>query len=513
MAIKIPIVADVESAVRGPERIADAFEKVQDSLDDVVKDAKRTEDALDDIGDGTKDAADASDDMAKKFRDDFDKVRKDSKDTGDGIGKGFKDGTDRAGDGMDDLKDEAASTAREAGASFDGSAEGIADAFQEVAANAFAGFGPAGAIAGLAAAAGIGIAISKLTEYAEKVTEAKEAGADWAQSFNTASMTERIDALRGSWEELGSTITDSKEWYELGQQNAVTAIEDIAAASRAGVGDVEGFVQAFNVTDPAQRLDALKDSLSSIDDQIKDLGPGWKATLGGPETERAYVDRKAVLENMRGVVQDQIRVQENANEIEDAYAESAEGSAAALAEKNDRIEESNELLEENADANRKAFRSDLALAEQLSETNKVLRDSKSTNNERKGAVLDAIDAVVDLASAEEEASGSTEDYNRVISRNRDQLYEQGKRAGLTRREMDDLIGTTKRVPREVSTNVTDRGSADRTRRELESVLETAGVKKDMTVGVRADTGQASYDVSQWRHAQQSIPVSIGLRAV
>lgn len=513
MAIKISLVADVADAVRGAEKVAESYEGVQDALDDVAREARKTEDALEDVGDGTKSAADAGDDMARKFRDDFDKIRKDAKGAGDGIGKGIDDGADKAAAGMDDLKDEAAGTSREMAASFDGSVESLAEGLQEVAANAFAGFGPAGAAAGLAAAAGIGIAISKLTEFAEEITAAKEAGAEWAQSFNTASMTDRLDALRGSWEELGSTITNSKEWYELGQKNAVTAIEDIAAAAREGVGDVDSFIEAFNVTDPEERLSALKDALGNIDDQIKDLGPAWKATLGGPEAEAAYIERKDTLENLRGVVQDQIRVQENANEIENAYAESAEGSAAALAEKNDRIEESNELLEENADANRKAFRSELDLAEQLRETNKVLGDNEASNSDRKGAVLDAIDAVVDLARAEEEASGSTEDYNRVIGRNRDQLYEQGRRAGITRREMDDLIGTTKRVPREVATNVTDRGTADRTRRELEDVLETAGVKKDMTVGVRADTGQASYDVSQWRHAQQSIPVSIGLRAV
>lgn len=511
MAIKISLVADVANALGGAEKVADAYEGVQDALDDVAREARKTEDALADVGDGTKAAADAGDDMAKKFRDDFDKIRKDAKGAGDGIGKGIDDGADKAAAGMDDLKDEAAGTSREMAASFDGSVDSLAEGLQEVAANAFAGFGPAGAAAGLAVAAGIGIAISKLTEYAEEVNAAKEAGAEWAQSFNTANMNDRLDALRSSWEELGTTITNSKEWYEIGQENGVSAIEDIAEAARAGVGDVQSFLEAFNTTDPERRLDALKGSLSNIDEQIADLGPQWKASLGGPEAEAAYLDRRSVLENLRGVVQDQIRVQENANEIEDAYAASAEGSAAALAEKNERIEESNELLEENADANRKAFRSELDLAEQLKQTNEVLSNNESSNNDRKAAVLDAIDAVIDLAQAEEEASGSTEDYNRVISRNREQLYEQGRRAGITRREMDDLIGTTKQMPREVATNVTDRGSADRTRRELESVLETAGVKRDMTIGVRASTAQAQQDVANFRYMVQATPLQLVLR--
>jgi hypothetical protein len=45
------------------------------------------------------------------------------------------------------------------------------------------------------------------------------------------------------------------------------------------------------------------------------------------------------------------------------------------------------------------------------------------------------------------------------------------------------------------------------------LLSYAGVKKDVTLGVHASTAQASIDVANWRHAQQSIPVQIGMRAV
>lgn len=512
MAIKIPIVADVENALRGPAQIADAFEEVQDALDDVVKDSKRAEEALEDIGSGAERAEDASDDMARKFRDDFDQVRKDSKTTGDKIGREIQDGTDRAGEGMDDLKDEAGGTAREVAASFDGSASSIAEGFQEVAANALAGFGPAGAAAGVAVAAGIGIAIAKLTEYAEKINEAKAAGAEWAQSFNTATIEDRIDALRSSWEELGSTITDSREWYEIGQKNAVSAIEDIAAASRAGVGDVDAFIDAFNMTDPEDRLDALRRSLDTINEEISGLGPAWRATLGGPEAEEAYLKRRETLENLRGVVQDQIRTQENANEIEDAYAQSAEGTAAALAEKNEQIEESNELLEENIDANRKLVSAEFALQDAQKELNEALSDGTKRGRAGKETLFDYSGAILDAAGAAEEASGSTSDYNRVIDRNRREFIDAARQMGYTRSEARRLADQYGLIPRSLRTNVSAPG-AERTERQLRDVLEQAGVKKDLTVGVRANTGQASYDVSQWRHAQQSIPVSIGLRAV
>ncbi len=75
------------------------------------------------------------------------------------LGKKTKKAAEEGKSGMDDFKQEANQTARESAASFDGSAESIVDVFQEVAANAFQGFGPAGAVAGLAIAAGIGLGV------------------------------------------------------------------------------------------------------------------------------------------------------------------------------------------------------------------------------------------------------------------------------------------------------------------------------------------------------------------
>lgn len=515
MAIKIPIVADVDRAVRDVQKLPDAFEDVQDSLDDVAKEARKTEDALEEVGDGTKKAGEASDDMEKKFRDDFDKVRKNAKDAGDGIGKGIKDGTDRAGEGMDTFKDEADGTAREAAASFDGSAESIGDVFQELAANAFAGFGPAGAVAGIAAAAGLGIAISKLQEAADKTNEAKEAGAEWAQSFNMADAEDRIQALRDRFAELSSEIVDDRQWWELWQDDAVSALDAVIDAQDKAGTSAADFMRAFNEVDPSKRLDSMRayrEELERQRDAFNESNLAATHRLDAPEA-RAWGEKRDSVKQLIDVLDDEIRKQEVANDVEAASAEAIKGTAIELAEKNEAIEESNELLEENADANRKAFRAELDLADQLRETNKTLKDSTASTSDKQKAVLDAIDAVVDLAQSEEDATGAVSDYNRVIERNRDQLYEQGRRAGITKREMDELIGATKRVPTRVSTNVTDNGTADRTRRKLEDVLETAGVKRDMTVGVRANTSQANTDVANWRHAQQSIPVSIGLRAV
>jgi hypothetical protein len=320
--IEIPLIADVAQFVGGMDKAADSVGELADVFDDAGDASERAGDkagdAMDDAG---KESADAADRVRKSWKEALDDVGDTSRKTGDDIGDSTKRGFEKAEDGARDFRDEADSVAKEAATSFDGSAESITDVFRDVAANAFAGFGPAAAGAGVLIAAGIGIAIERLTEYAEKVNEATEAGAEWATSFNTAGLQDRIAGLRDSWEELTAEVRDSREWYELTQERGVTAIEQIAAAARDGVGDVGAFIEAFNITDPVERLRALEDSLATIDRQIGDLGPAWRATLGGPETEQAYLDRRETLRDLRGIVEDQITVQETANDVERAHAD------------------------------------------------------------------------------------------------------------------------------------------------------------------------------------------------
>lgn len=515
MAIKISLVSDVADAIRGAEKVADSFEEVQDALDDVARDAKRTEDALEQVGDGSGKAADSADDMQRKFRDDFDKVRKDSKDAGDAIGRNVRDGTDRAGQGMDDFKDEADGTAREAAASFDGSAESIADTFQELAANAFAGFGPAGAVAGIAVAAGLGVAIAKLTEVADKINEAKEAGAEWAQSFNLAGIEDRIQALRDQFDELSSTIVDDRQWWELWQDDAVSALDAVIEAQNEAGTSTADFMRVFNELDPGKRLDGLKayrEELQAQSDAFNDLNKRAADRLNVPEA-REYGSKRDAVDEFIGVLDDEIRKQEVANEVEGATRDALRGTVQELQEKNEAIRESNDLLEENADANRSAFTAELDLKEQLSETNKVMQDQNATQDERKRSLADLAGQISDTASAEEEAKGTTDAYNRVLRAQRGAFIDAAEAAGYTEEEARDLFRTLVGGPKSKEIDVTDNGSAARTKKKLEDVLETAGIKRDLTVGVTANTAQANTDVANWRHAQSSIPVNLQLRAV
>lgn len=204
--ISIPIVSDVTGFLKGTRDVTGALDDVADSLDDVSREAqdagrdagralsdgiedgaRDAERALDDVGksDGldrvgeqadqaAREVETATEKMERSFKDAFDSAKKESRDAGRQVGDNTKRGFDDAKDGAGEFRDEANSTARESAASFDGSAQSIGDAFQEVAANAFAGFGPAGAAAGLAAAAGLGFVFSALEKAKERAQDLRD---------------------------------------------------------------------------------------------------------------------------------------------------------------------------------------------------------------------------------------------------------------------------------------------------------------------------------------------------
>jgi hypothetical protein len=210
--ITIDVGLEASGVAKGAKDAEKALEKLEDAVGDAAKEGKQ----LDKIEDELKD------------------VQRQSDKTGRDVGKNMDDGFDRAKKGADDFKQEANSTAREAAASFDGSAESIADAFQEVTANAFGGFGPAGAVAGLAAAAGIGLAVKAFEEVGEAQELSEEKVADWAKAFIESG--NRIIGAAHVVAEVQAIATDP-ERYKVAAQNAKDWGVDETTAMRAMAGD------------------------------------------------------------------------------------------------------------------------------------------------------------------------------------------------------------------------------------------------------------------------------------
>lgn len=304
MPIKIALVEDVSSVVKGSADAAKSFEDVADSLDDLARDAQRagdkTGDALSDgVKDGTKDSESSLDKLTRSFKDMTSDVSTQTRKVGDDLGDNVKRGTHDAEGGLSEFKDEAASTARETAASFDGSADSIAGSFQEVAANALGGFGPLGAAAGLAAAAGIGVLWSSIQEGSEKAAQqVSDAFDDMVESGNEFLSAELInqrmrDIIQGNEEAVAS--------YDRIKDVATRTGADIGLVLRAYAGDQD----ASNAL-----IDAANQKMQDIKDKYQ----------GGVLSDAARHDRGI----LSGVVSDLESVQgatDSAAKQYDAYAQ------------------------------------------------------------------------------------------------------------------------------------------------------------------------------------------------
>lgn len=239
MPIKIDFISNVTAFLRGTKQTEDALDNVADALDDMVTDGDRTERELE-----------------RNFRQISDAAKDSSRKIGDDVKDGFK----RAEKGAEEFKDEANSTAREAAASFDGSAESVGDAFQEIAANAFAGFGPAGAVAGLAAAAGIGLAAAGFEQVGEAEEASRERAAEWAQAFIDAGN----DIIGASYIVANVTaIATDPDRYKQAQDNARNWGVDVSTAMRAMSGDATALqVAQEGVTEKAAEYEAQTSKVS-----------------------------------------------------------------------------------------------------------------------------------------------------------------------------------------------------------------------------------------------------------
>jgi len=236
---EVSLVSNTKGFVQGLDQAGDAVEGIGDSLDSVVREASKAERALDTLGtegknagdkagdglergitDGAKDSKSEIDKLENKFKDLASTAKRETADLGNDIDSNVKRGTSGAGEGLKDFKEESASTAKESAASFDGSANSIVDAFQEVAANAFIGFGPAGLAAGLALAAGIGLisaAVQQSGEDAEKVKE--EVSNLTAELINVGKqggpsldyMVDRLQALATATQDGETSLKDLKK--------------------------------------------------------------------------------------------------------------------------------------------------------------------------------------------------------------------------------------------------------------------------------------------------------------
>jgi hypothetical protein len=305
--INLSVAADTKAFVDGINKgVIEPLEGAVDALDDL---AKAGDNAGEDITQAMKDAQKAT----ETNQDEFDKLSRVIKETGRSgrtAGDDIKAGMHGANQGLQDFKEESRQTAREAAQSFDGSAQSIVQVFQEIAANAFIGWGPAAAGAGIAAAAGIGLLTTAFQQQQEQADKAKAKIGEMGKAL--------IEGTAG-YENLIVIVENLKEMATV-SDGSVKSLEDIRKQSEKLGVTFEQLAQTYagsadNLDQVVGKIQELQDEqrtlrdqaddndrqsrllhgikIQQLEDQINTLDKVRENTKKAAEEEKAYVDSGA----------------------------------------------------------------------------------------------------------------------------------------------------------------------------------------------------------------------------
>jgi hypothetical protein len=270
----------------------------------VIKPLEAADDALKDLGKNRgpeelerdlKDAQKQTKELASETKDTARQIERSYKEAGQDIKKGV-------GDGLKDAKQEAGQAGREGAASFSGEFSDVGDFIQETAANAFGGFGPLGAAAGVAAALGIGVLTAEITKQQEEADELK---ARLSDAYRTAAEEGRnyLDTAQMIAEvsDLMFNEDRAEEWKRVQEDAKQLGLEafDVAEA-RAGSTDKQRDIQErvnALLADENNYTTTLREGQHLLNDDVADLAKRWGTVITETEKQQQRAEQLAEYTN------------------------------------------------------------------------------------------------------------------------------------------------------------------------------------------------------------------------
>lgn len=510
--IEIQVVTQAET--KELEQIPDALEDVEKGLEKVEDAGKDTERALDK---SFKDVEETSQRVGKEIDKDLtqalEEVGNEAKTTGRKVGRELDDGFDKAKRGADEFKDEAQQSSREAAASFTGDFEDVGDLIQETAANAFAGFGPMGAAAGIAAAAGIGALITSLQQAAEEAEKAKEEAIDLADSFKDAGKDWRVvDLAERLWEKMNQ-ITNDKKWYEFWQDAPETFFEDVLKGAEDAGADLDPFFKGMvgGFEDITQAVEGYKAREAELNTEIAKLLGTNDPRLKGLREE------KAAIADLRGELEEEAKKREYAERANEAYEDALKDSTPTIEEQQGAIDELNDAIQTNADNYLGARGAQREWIEAMEAADAALAENGATldiNTAAGRANAEALDAQAEAGLANIEAikanGASQDELNEKVSATREELVNQAIEFGMTRDEANKYADELGLIPGLVKTDI----EADNS----DALAKTAAAKLKLDELAQMDINvpmRLGINPSEWQRqvnaaAARVIPPSVGI---
>jgi len=377
--INISLVSDVKSFLAGTKDTEKALDDVAGSLDGVAA-----------AGD------DATDKLEREFSDAAKKIKDSGQDIGKGIGDGVKDGAREASEGFAGVKESGKAAATETAASFDGSMESIIDGIQGGLAEAFEGFGPAGAAAGIVAAAGIGIVTKHLEDAKEKAQEAADKVAEIADtligigssSLGAEEVNDKLAEMAGAAEDGGNALLRISN-------EARAAGVSFRDASRGIAGDADAQKRSF---------DEVNSRLAELTKSYEDLQE--KNHTQFPTAEQiGVIGQIKALQDLRGQLVDTNAMLDTGADVYNAYTQATAGSVAATEDQTKATDEQAEAAAA-AQAKQDAYNASLkAAADPIAAYQKLLADKTAAEQ----------DAAQKTAAATKDPKDSWEKYAKDVT--------------------------------------------------------------------------------------------------
>ena len=501
MAIKIDIVSDVSQVVADTGKLADRYDEVSDTLKDLAKAGDKAGDQIEDafrdgvkearkLDDAYKDGEDAARQYGRKADDAFDAVSKGAKRSGDDVGKSQADGFKEASEGAETFKENAGANAKEVAASFDGSAESIADGFQGLAAEMLEGFGPAGLAAGVAVAAGLGLASMAMQDTAEKANEARQKAVDMVDAIADAGgnledmdLADKIkswgrEVLEDNW--ITFWADESTTRFQETAKDAKEAGVNIRDALRAGAGSAE---------DSRKFLDKTANAWQELTKQIE---AGTRTTEDGLQVQddsaKAALKQRNALSDLRGQAEENIKTTGNALEIYELETEALDHTKEAAEKAADAIKEKADASNEAADAALDVVGAENSWIETLKQMNediktngKNLDSNTQAGRDNKTSLVDLASAANDFRDAQIAAGEPTANVTNLVQGQRDAFVKAAIAAGYGADEAAKLADKYGLIPGNVETLVKANGTE-----EAKAAIESVPAAKDTKVDVKTN---------------------------
>ncbi|GAA4831588.1 hypothetical protein GCM10023221_04250 [Luteimicrobium xylanilyticum] len=432
--------ADTQASATG-----DAFKTAGDDIgihiDSGTSDATSSLDDVADKADSVRSDVDtATGKMEQSFKDAFDKVHTDTSSKLSQVATDAEHTGHRAAEGLDEIKDSAKSNATETAASFDGSFDSISDGVQGTVAEFLQGFGPAGTIAGLAIAGGIGL----LKKAFDDQSEAAQADAQaMAEAYKAA-----IDDMIASGEDFVSDSFVNDQIKSIVEDDKkLKAAQDQAKQSGASLSDVlrgqSGDLDALGrVHDAYQRkIDAEKAAIDGIKDTLT-----TRTDLSNDQRE-ALIEEIGEHENLV----DQLKGEQKAvDTVGDSYKKS--GTKADIYRQS--VKTSKDAVRDAQQAERDYADKLEDTGSQIADNTKKIKDKTDRDRANKSAINDLVDAGEDWIQKLKDTNASSKDVSAAQKKLRDDVEAAGRKMGLSKDQAKKYADQILDIPKTRKTTVT-----------------------------------------------------------